>query len=323
MERFANAVVLADAASMTDGDWRALRQKSVGSSDAAAVMGRGKYGSPHQVWLSKVSEEGPRQSFVMALGHKMEPIILELAAEELGMTISKPDLVLQHPEHPTMTCNIDGFATNPYGEEAIVEAKHAGVYLKNHLRQWKDTGTPEPGSPVEAWWVQVQCQMSITGLDQGHLAALCDKEFFLIGVAKDEAFIARLERDIPRWWSEHVVPNVSPLLHRNDADLVAAANPEGDPDAEPADLGAMADEFAKIGDLKAQIKELKDALKTYEVRAKDGLGTATLGLINGERVINSYETTRKSVDYVSFQAEHPDVFAQVVTFKTSRTYRFF
>jgi len=322
MERFANAVVLADASSMTDGDWRALRQKSVGSSDAAAVMGRGKYGSPHQVWWSKVSDEGREESFVMALGHKMEPVILQLAAEQLGMAVEKPDLVLQHPDHPTMTCNIDGHATNPYGEEAIVEAKHAGNYLKNHLRRWRDSGAPEPGSPVEAWWVQVQYQLSITGITQGHLAALCDKDFFLIPVPRDEAFIEALEKDIPAWWDEYVVASESPPLHRNDADLIAQAHPEGDPDAEPVDLGSMSDEFAKIRDLKAQIKELKDALKTYEVRAKDKLGDSTLGLIEGERVISSHDTTRKSVDYVSFLAEHPDVFNEVVTTKTTRTYRF-
>ena len=322
MERFANAIVLADASSMADGDWRALRQKSVGSSDAAQVMGLGRYGSEHKVWWSKVSDEGREESFVMGLGHKMEPIILELAAEELGMSIEKPDLVLQHPDHPTMTCNLDGLAKNPYGEEAIVEAKHAGVYLKNHLRKWKDARSPEPGSPVEAWWVQVQYQLSITGVSQGYLAALCDKDFFLIEVPRDEEFIADLERTIPAWWDEYVVPIESPPLNRNDSDLVAEAHADADPDAEPVDMVTLATELSERQRLKSLIKEMEAKVKDYEVRAKDLLGASTLGTIDGKRVVSSHTTTRKSVDYATLEGEHPEVYEKVVTLKTSRSYRF-
>ena len=46
MDTVGNAVCIADAAALTEGDWKALRRESIGSSDAAAVLGMGKYGSP-------------------------------------------------------------------------------------------------------------------------------------------------------------------------------------------------------------------------------------------------------------------------------------
>ena len=152
--KIGQAKVIADAAKLSEEDWQELRHKSIGSSDAAAVLSMGRYGSPYQVWEVKTGKRTIEQNFKMQLGHAMEPVVLELAAEELGMDIAKPDLVLAHPDHPELTCNLDGYATNVYGDEAIVEAKHAGNYLKGELKRWADSGGPDEDSATEGWWVR-------------------------------------------------------------------------------------------------------------------------------------------------------------------------
>ena len=66
-----HAKVLADATKLTEGDWQELRHKSIGSSDAAAVMSMGKYGSPYKTWEVKTGRRIIDQNFKMQLGHTM------------------------------------------------------------------------------------------------------------------------------------------------------------------------------------------------------------------------------------------------------------
>lgn len=316
------AKVLADASKMSSGDWKSLRQKSVGSSDASSVLGMGRFGSPHAVWRSKVGDSPDLESFVMSLGHIMEPVILGLASVELGMEIDKPDLVLQHPDIECMTCNLDGYATNPYGEEAIVEAKHAGGYLKSALDSWDETGAPPPGSAAEGYWVQVQFQMSVTGIDKGYLAALCDKTFYCIPIARDDDFIARMEREIPAWWEGHVTSGEPPPITGNDAKYVADKHADLNADAEPVDMADLEEDIESLKSIKAKIKDLKTQAGDFEERIKDALGEASVGMLHGSKVVSSFARTSRSVDYKTLEANYPKVYKEVVREKSSRSYRF-
>ena len=322
MDTVGNAVCIADAAALTEGDWKALRRESIGSSDAAAVLGMGKYGSPFKVYQAKVDGTELEQSFAMTLGHLMEPLILDLAAKELNMVVDKPDLGLTHPEHPCMTCNLDGYGTNRYGEEAVIEAKHAGAYLKGMLTEWNDTLVPPPGSPVEAWWVQLQHQLAITQISQGYLAALCDKQFFCIPVHCDEKFIARLETEIPAWFERHITKGEEPAYSGADADVVRDLYPQADHDAEPMDMGPVAEAVINSRAIRASIKELKGRLKDLDVEIKAHLGEAAIGTLDGEKVVSSFNVTRKSVCFGSLKDYYPEAYDRHVTEKTTRTYRF-
>ena len=319
--KIGKAKVIADAAKLSEEEWQELRHKSIGSSDAAAVMSMGKYGSPYQVWEVKTGQRTIEQNFKMQLGHTMEPVILELAAQELGMDIAKPDLVLAHPDHPGLTCNLDGYATNVYGETAIVEAKHAGNYLKGELRRWADSGKPDEDSATEAWWVQVQFQLLICNMRQGYLAALCDKEFFVIPVPYDVSFQDTMLDILPGWHKVHIENGIEPALGGRDSDVVTRLFPKGHSD-EVVDMDPVLDDVVMARDFKRQIKELKKELAEHDVRIKAHLGEGGVGMSDGEKIISSYTVERKSVDYHKLFMEYPEVYKEVVSTSVSRMYRY-
>ena len=319
--KIGHARVLADASDMTEEDWKSLRHKSVGSSDTAPLLGMGRYGSPLEVWETKTGRHTKDMNFAMSLGHVMEPIILDLAADELGMTIEKPDLVLQHPSIPEMTCNLDGYATNVYGETAIVEAKHAGNYLKGELRRWADSGKPDEDSATEAWWVQVQFQLMICNMRQGYLAALCDKEFFVIPVSYDVSFQDTMLDILPGWHKVHIENGIEPALGGRDSDVVTRLFPKGHSD-EVVDMDPVLDDVVMARDFKRQIKELKKELAEHDVRIKAHLGEGGVGVSDGEKIISSYTVERKSVDYHKLFMEYPEVYKEVVSTSVSRMYRY-
>ena len=319
--KIGQAKVIADAAKLSEEDWQELRHKSIGSSDAAAVLSMGRYGSPYQVWEVKTGKRTIEQNFKMQLGHAMEPVVLELAAEELGMDIAKPDLVLAHPDHPELTCNLDGYATNVYGDEAIVEAKHAGNYLKGELKRWADSGAPDEDSATEGWWVQVQFQLLICNLRQGYLAALCDKDFFVIPVAADMSFHDTMLGMIPGWHKVHVENGIEPALGGRDADVVTRKFPKSY-EEDVVDMGSVMDDVVMARQFKDRIKSLKKELAEHDVRIKAHLGEGGSGVHDGEKIISSYTMERKSVDYHKLFMEYPEVYAAVVSTKVSRMYRY-
>ena len=320
--KIGHARVLADASDMTEEDWKSLRHKSVGSSDTAPLLGMGRYGSPLEVWETKTGRHTKDMNFAMSLGHVMEPIILDLAADELGMTIEKPDLVLQHPSIPEMTCNLDGLGSNPYGEQAIVEAKHAGSYLKRQLEGWDEDGRPGAGTAVEGWWVQVQQQMAVTGLKQGYLAALCDKQFFCIPVPRDPGFIDKMETLVPEWFQRHVGGDEQPEFTRNDGGAVERMFPETNLEAEDADMGPVAEVIERAKRLKTEMRSLKEELAVCEVQIKAQMGSAAAGFIGDEHVITSKDVTRTSIDTKKLKAEYPEVAEACSKTSTSRRYSY-
>jgi putative phage-type endonuclease len=312
-----HANVLADAGDMSEEDWKDLRNNSVGSSDTAAVMGMGRYGSPLEVWEAKTGRHTKEMNYAMSLGHVMEPVILGLAGDEIGMPVQKPDLVLQHPEIPEMTCNLDGIATNPYGEVFIVEAKHAGSYLKSELEIWWQHGIPKQGSATEGWWVQVQQQMAVTGIENAYLAALCDKKLFVIPVARDGGFIKEMERDIPKWFQRHVEGDERPELVANDSDAVSRMYPDAVEDKD-VDMKPMAMKLAKASAIKEEMRLLKADLKVIEVQIKDHMGDAAAGFIDGEQVITSKNVSTTRISTKKLRAEDPEVAEACSETSTSR-----
>tara|TARA_Y100000004_G_scaffold197186_1_gene270289 strand:- start:4570 stop:5535 length:966 start_codon:yes stop_codon:yes gene_type:complete len=320
--KIGNAVVIANASEMSEKEWQDLRHKSIGSSDAAAVMQMGRYGSPHEVWQTKTGRSTREMNFAMSLGHKMEPVILDLAADELCMEIAKPDLVLAHPDHPEMTCNLDGYATNPYGDVAIVEAKHAGSYLKSQLETWEKEGIPDTGSACEGWWVQIQYQMAITGIHQAYLAALCDKKFFVIPVPVVPSFVKAMCRDIPEWFRNHVVDDVMPEYTGKDSDYVERTYADTDHESDPRDMSAVKDDIIRARTIKLEIRKLKEALTLHEVRIKAEIGHAPTGMLGNEVVVKSKEVTRVSIDTKKLKAEYPAIAELCSKTSTSRRYTY-
>jgi hypothetical protein len=156
------------------------------ASRLPAVMGLSKYRSPNdelQVSVDAINGKVPEDftNEAMQWGNQLESIILQTAAERLGLT----DLVDVHPEpyfHPKLPlcCSLDGTASGNGLE--IVTDREAGIFVmgedsiiltgKGVIEAKLTSFAPEDSPPVWRGPIQLQAQMDIIGATWGVIATL-------------------------------------------------------------------------------------------------------------------------------------------------------
>lgn len=195
-------------------DWLADRATYIGASDAAAVLGLGHFHGPYAVWARKVGiYAGDDETPVMRRGRALEPWILG-EYERQNSTVAVVPWVLQHPRFPMLRTNLDGWS-----DGMPIEAKAAHWTDRDDVADLVEGNMPLPGSKLGQYWVQVQFQMAITGATEARLVVAIDADVTPIPIARDEAFIAHLERSCVAFWRRHVLAEVPPPA--NELDLEA------------------------------------------------------------------------------------------------------
>lgn len=102
------------------------REASLGSSDAPIVAGVSPYKSPLELYY-QLHGELPRytdeETQAQRIGSKLEPMIAELVAEDLGLKIRRSP-TRRHPTHAFMVANLDfEIVNNPKGP-GVLEIKN-------------------------------------------------------------------------------------------------------------------------------------------------------------------------------------------------------
>ena len=89
------------------------RKKGIGGSEIGAVCGKSKWATPYDVWSRKIGlvEDVPYAK-VMERGHKLEPIVADMYAEETGRDVA-PAPFFKHPVHTFLLGNPDRFIFKP------------------------------------------------------------------------------------------------------------------------------------------------------------------------------------------------------------------
>ena len=231
------AVTHYSTADMSVDEWRSRRFEYVGASEVSAVLGLNPYRGPLDVWQEKTGIiDGKLDLQVMRLGTLFEPTIIQFARQEYELEIYDVPQLLGHPEHDCLRCNLDGLAIID-GEQVVVECKHAGARgSRQHLRALAETGAVTPGTSVATWYVQIQAQLCVTGLRRALLVALCDKDFHVIEIQRDEALCALIVENVPAWWSAFVETKQEPPATRADGAAIDRKFEDSDPQLDAVEL---------------------------------------------------------------------------------------
>lgn len=178
-------------------DWLQVRQRGIGSSDAAAAVGLSPYKSALQLWAEKTgaaafaAPDPQDDSHPMYWGTLLEPIVAAHYTRRTGRRVRRINAVLQHPQHPWMLANVDREVMGA-PEVQLLECKTAGLH---GARLWKD-GVPE--------YVQLQVmhQLAVTGKQAADVAVLiCGQELRIHRIERDEALIAHLIELEAAFWN--------------------------------------------------------------------------------------------------------------------------
>lgn len=185
-----------------------MRQSMIAATDAVILAGvyPGKKG-PASVYLSKVAvlDEGDEEeALAMRLGNLLEPLAIDLVAQERGLHYA-PGETVRHATESWIGATPDAFVVRPesLARTGVIEAKAVGRFRLSH---WGD----ELDAVPEYVHVQVQWQMLATGLKTAYVTALLGLEHRSFVVEHDESLASALVEVCGDFWKKHVLTHTPP-----------------------------------------------------------------------------------------------------------------
>lgn len=296
-------------------EWLTLRKKSIGGSDAGAIVGMNSYASAVTVYcdklgLSKVKEE---QSEAMRLGTDLEGYVAQRFTELTGKKVRNDNFMYQHDEYDFITANIDRVVV---GENAGLECKTMSGFASYDF---------ENGDVPAAYFCQCQHYMAVMGFNKMYLCVLqFQKGVFVVEIDRDQKFIDELIEAECRFWHDNVEAHIMPAPDDSDAtsEMLQELWPEQNKgmEIELPSLQNDAKRYLEISEMEKQLKEQKNEIAN---RIKAEMQDAEKATSEG------YYTTWKSQSRESFDSKlkddfkekHPDLYKKYFKRSDSRVLR--
>lgn len=178
--------------------WLLERRKSIGASDAPAVLGVSSFASatPLKVYLDKTSTEDPgaaEETEEQRWGHLLEGPVAERFSERTGLAAeAPPPWSLFRKEGSPLHATPDRFLRPPKGAEPIGILEIKSTRFRGE--EW------EVGPPLGVQ-VQVQHQLLVLGFEAAYVAVLIQgSEYRQFQMNADRSFQAALSEKLAEFW---------------------------------------------------------------------------------------------------------------------------
>ena len=207
---------------VSEEEYAMLRKESFGGSDSSILCGVNLYKTLNQLIKEKnckyITDEEKEvgNKAIVRKGKDLEPIILDKAAQELGIEINKPTAMFEFKEEPILTLNYDGVAEENQvliPIEAKLVSKYGEKYYNKDktLEENKEVDMKIEGDSLEAHikrkalrsgipaYYYTQVQQEIMGLNApyGYLAVLFDDSWtFKLYLVKADNYVQNKIIDI-------------------------------------------------------------------------------------------------------------------------------
>ena len=291
-------------------EWLDLRQKYIGGSDAAAVIGLNTFCSAYTLWAEKTGKiahfEG---NLATDVGTYLEEFVAKKFEQETGKKVRRVNQSFLNDDYPFAIANID---REIVGEDAGLEIK-----TTSEVNMKKFNNGEYPAN----YYCQCMHYLAVTGKKKWYLAVLIgNKDFKVFEIDRDEDEISALMEAEKAFW-EHVENDTPPIADGtvSTSESLGTLYPESSD--ENIDLGGYENDLVKYMDIVAQIKALEGQKEEIANRVKAFLGDAGKG--ENERFKVSWTTSeRKNLDTKRLMLEHADLdIDKYYKVSTSRTFR--
>lgn len=171
-------------------EWLDRRRRSIGGSDAAAIVGLSDYASPYSVWADKTGRlpEKP-DSEAMRQGRDLEDYVARRWKELARKRVRRVNAILYNPQYPFAHADVDRWVI---GENAGLECKTTASL---HLKRFKGVEFPEQ------YYAQCVHYMAVTGAERWHLGVLVlGRDFLPYTLERDQAEIDSLMATEEEFW---------------------------------------------------------------------------------------------------------------------------
>lgn len=291
--------------------WLEYRNRGIGGSDAAAVLGVSPWKSPLSVWLEKRGEVEPTDlsdNQAVRWGTILEdPVANEFAGNHPELTVRRMNGVYVSVDHPHMFATVDRVVTREDGTRGILEVKTVGG---RSAGAWSDEG----GNDVVPVFYQAQIlhYLAVTGFDFAWCAVLIAgqdyREIFVERNEEDIAFIIEREAQFWQMVERGEMPQI--VGHADEAAALRSHFPESDDEF----IDGYGDEelvsaLERIQTIKEKVKLLDAEKRLHESTVKARIGEHK-GVIAGGLKATWSRFMKSSLDTKSLKAEHPELVAK-------------
>lgn len=332
MARFPNAVAIANAMFVSNGEWSTvLRNLGIGGSNTGVMSGIRRYESSTE--RSAYREKTALQltgmddatAFIFQYGHEREPIVIDTFCRKTGATVVPCPFMFQSRKYPWMTANIDAVVIMPDGTWAIFEAKTTNA---RNEAEWK-LGPPVQYLRQPLHYMAVLDDPRIKRAYIGGVISNSLNDWYCHPIERDPKAEAELICNETAFYERYLKPGIVPdWSGEKDKDLFTFFTYEKRSDDVTSGVDKALDaktlpELQRWNTLNAERQKQKAALDALEeemaniaLELYDSLGAdAKSGYLDdgtGMRyTVACKVTNRTSIDKEALQLISPEVFAQV------------
>jgi len=262
------------------------RQKYIGASEAAAVLGLSRWATPLEIWALKTGQIQAKdisEKIEVKLGNKLEQTVAELFMEETGKKVHRVNETLYHADYPFIGANLD---RRVVGENAVLECKTATAFK---YKEWEGQDIPQE------YLIQVLHQMAVGKFDKGYIACLIgNHKFVWKEIAYDKKLISDMIKKEVHFWNTFVKPVVMPSqVSANDSEVLFQLYHEVEPGSK-IELGDDADKIIEsLDSLKADARVLEKEIDQQENTLKAMLKDSEIGTTNNHKITWKIQVSRR------------------------------
>lgn len=251
-------------------DWLHGRKSGLGGSDAAPVIGMGRFRGAYSVTTDKLTDgiDDSPEDETAEWGHRHESAIALKFSEVTGLTVTDPGdfTIFRSVERPHLFCTPDRLV----GDDGVLEIKTA--YFESG-KAWAEK------IPL-GYQIQLQHTLYVTGRKRGWFAVLIDgHKFRYHPMARNERWIAKMLAKLDEFWAS-IQRGEYPNVDGSEATARALARRYPNPTAGQIELEA---ELQELGDEYDAILERgrNDEKRQLAIQniIKDRLGEKTVGVL--------------------------------------------
>lgn len=291
-----------DTSKMTKIEWLKERQKGIGGSDVAGILGLSKFKSPLDIYLEKTAEEPIEQedNAAMKAGRMLEDTVARWFIEETQFITKRDNKIRIHKTRPYLIANVDRVILGQEKGPGILEIKTtSGFYASN----W-ETEIPEE------YYLQLQHYLNVTGYKWGAVAVLIDgRHFKYYYFDRDEDLIEYMNQKLEDFWKNNVEKRVPPVMTEKDV-----KNIESEPNKE-----IEAKEMVAL--MVEQIKNYKEKIAEYETKKEELETTIKIAMQEAEvmtyqgKVLVTWKQKKgyEKLDSKKLKTEQPEIYSKYMT----------
>jgi putative phage-type endonuclease len=279
-------------------EWLAVRQASIGASEAATTLGLNPWETRLQLYLRKLGLAAPTlETPAMRWGTRLEPLLAEEYSRETGFSFVAEQLFVRDPVRGFMSATLDRVRE----DGRILELKTCGA---RGAAEWGEPGSDEVPPRYIA---QVMHQLIVTGTEVADLAVLiAGQDFRVYTVERDDAVADRIVSVEEEFWDRVQRRDPPPVDPSRDGQALARLWPRAEGEVELGPVGELlVEQWEASGRAIRENEAARDRAKTELLTMMAEAASARLadGRVLTRKVVHIEEkqVTRRGYEFVDLR----------------------